>query len=349
MDRNEAYINLTDLISKGFLTAEMEFSDKSFVFKTITEKEFDLAKILSGSPDRADHTVRFNTYFLSLSLFSLDGHNVLIRRNEELPELFEFFQSFPDKFFGSMVESTSQLRDDSYEVIKYLEGFSYTNRSRRLWNILGGKFPNCEEFTGIPGSSCMGLNVHQESWISINKMLDDEEEYNRSFSLALLISSASNPKGSRRIRSQHDSSVKSSEDRRMKLAEIGYIDETKWSPDGWAAPVDTVDGLVSELERQMKGIKDKHDIFIEGYLRKLKENAENRVKEAKERIRQARIDSEEAFIEGSQRALTPEETRDMMKKRSKRIVSVRPEEQASQEDKDKFLSKIGNKVLTSRS
>jgi hypothetical protein len=36
-----------------------------------------------------------------------------------------------------------------------------------------------------------------------------------------------------------------------------------WLSSGWSQPVDTVEQLVAELNRQMGGIKDKHDKFIE--------------------------------------------------------------------------------------
>jgi len=42
-----------------------------------------------------------------------------------------------------------------------------------------------------------------------------------------------------------------------------------WRPEGWATPVGTAEELLVELERQMAGQKDKHDLFIEGYLKSL--------------------------------------------------------------------------------
>jgi hypothetical protein len=39
-----------------------------------------------------------------------------------------------------------------------------------------------------------------------------------------------------------------------------------WSTQGWSLPVDTADDLVDELERQMRGYKDRHDNLIDAYL-----------------------------------------------------------------------------------
>lgn len=56
--------------------------------------------------------------------------------------------------------------------------------------------------------------------------------------------------------------------------------------DSWSAPVDTVTDLVSELERQMVGIKDKHDIFMEKFYDSLR----NKVKaDAKDSSRWRRV------------------------------------------------------------
>jgi len=40
-----------------------------------------------------------------------------------------------------------------------------------------------------------------------------------------------------------------------------------WSPNGWSVPVNTAVELVAELERQLAGFTDKHDIFIEEFIK----------------------------------------------------------------------------------
>ena len=43
--------------------------------------------------------------------------------------------------------------------------------------------------------------------------------------------------------------------------------------EGWSAPVDTVEDLVAELNRQMSGYKDKHDRYIENCIGKICEGS----------------------------------------------------------------------------
>jgi len=347
MEKQEAYTALADLIFKGFLTSELNISEKSLIFKTINEKEYDLIKIYAGSPKNSGYQSRFNIFFLAFSLFIVDNQIVIRNREESLQELYDFLSNIPEALFRNMMTKLNEIRAVSYDVLKYLEGFSYTNFSRSAWKALRGNLPNCSEFTGIPGTSEMGMSIHQESWILINRSLDYEEDFNNDFSLALLVASASNPKGSRHIRSQHDSIVKGAEDRRQKLAREGFIDVKKWSPEGWAAPVDTVEELVAELDRQMTGQKDKHDIFMENYLKKIREEAEKKTREAEERIKRTQDGREIVLVEGSQRALTPAETQELMNRKRPTITMV-PEEIISPEDKDKFYRKIGSKILTGK-
>jgi hypothetical protein len=275
----------------------------------------------------------------------VDNKNVLCNRIENIPYLYEHFGRIPESLFRKMIESLNTVRSASYDCLRYLEGFSYSTRG--AWRVMVNDLPSRVEHTGIPGTSELGLNAHQENWIVINRTLDYEEEYNKDFSLSLLVASASNPKGSRHVRNQFDSSKKMAEDRRKKLIKEGFIDTHKWAPEGWAASVDTAEELVAELERQMTGVKDRHDIFMEKYMEKIREKAAKKAQEAEERLKQLREGREDFFIDGSQHILTPEETKKLMRK-SKSNVELVPEQIITPEDKDKFYKKIGARVLTGK-
>ena len=352
MDKNEAYMALSDLIYKGFLTAELDFDGKLFIFKTMNDKEFDLVKMYSGRPERPDYLTRFNNYFLLFSLFMIENKNILLNRETCLEDVTEFFKSLPTVLSGKIITSLNGLRKTAYESLRYLEGFTYTSTSRNTWKALNGLSPVAPEFTGIPGTSQLGMNIHQESWVMINKSLDDEERYNQEFYLALMVASSSNPKGARHIRNQHETQTKNMEDRRKKLARLGSIEDAKkkWSPEGWAVSTDTAEELVAELERQISGVKDRHDVFIDDYMKKMRDEAQKRTEEAENRIRAAQVDHDNVFIEGQQRALSPEETRQLLSNKIARkdnIVLV-SEEGTSAQDKEKFYKKIGTRVLSDK-
>lgn len=350
MDRNTAYAILSDLIFNGFLSASMSISGSTFVFKTLTGREIDLLKVYLGkSAGGSFRDALLSRYFAVFSIFSIDGRNILSEREALFNQLLGFLGEIPEKLFGQIINGLNALREEEFEAIKFLEGFCYTALSRRLWRVHRGHMPNEESITGIPGTCKLGVNVHQENWVSINRMLDSEEEYNRNFSMALLVASASNPKGVRRISSQHDLRIHTSEERREKLAREGFIDTDK-PVTGWAAPVDTVEELVAELERQMGGKKDKHDIFIEEHMKRLREEGERKRREAETRIRSLRESRSDGnrLISGEQRALTPEETAQLMSRKRSGLANAVPENAVTPEDKDRFMKKIGSRVLTGR-
>lgn len=349
MKKLEAYSALSDLIFRGFLTTEMKIVGKSFIFKTITDKEHDLIKAMTGKGDGPLYNWKFNLNFMAHSLLFVEGKNMLVNRADTFNFVHSLFLDIPDILFGKIMKELNELRSYSFDVFRYLEGFSYTNKSRRSWKNLIKNPPNDERFTGIPGTASMGLNVHQESWIAINRALDEEDDYNKNFNLSLLIASASNPKGVRKIRNHHDLTIKTAEDHRQKLAKKGVIDTKEWSEEKWAAPVDTAEELLAELERQMKGMKDRHDIFMEKYRNKMREEAQKREKEALARIKRAREAAEgQPDITSSQRVLTPEEVEELEYKRKKGTVSVKSEQHVNTKDKNKFYKKVGSRVLTGR-
>lgn len=351
MNKKEAYRLLSDLIFKGFLTMGMEIEGNSFVFKTVNEKEYDLIKTYSGFSSNTDYVNKFNLNFIIFSLFLINGESLLENREKDYQKYYDFFSNLPYNLYLKIMEELINLRNLAYDTTDYLEGFCYTDHSRKKWGFIYNTYPNREECTGILGTAKMGLNLYQENWITINRMLDDEERYNQDFSFALLVASSSNPKGARSIRSQHDTQIQRMKEKRQKLAKKGSRSKQAWAPEGWAAPVDTAEELVDELMRQMEGRKDKHDLFVEDYLKKLREKAEEQARQAEERIAEIRKrrakEGDMALITGIQRIATDEEMNKIAKK-SNNLVIVQSDEIADKDNEERFLKKIGSKVLTSR-
>jgi len=345
VERDEAYQVLSDLIFKGFLVAEAPLAGRRFVFKTVNDNEFDLIRLLSNEND----SLRFNANFLALSLFSVDGDMLLPQRNLLIPDMRDLFLGLPSKFLSQLITNLNVIRNVVFDATGFIEGFCYTALSRRSWNTLKGITICDERATGIPGTSGLGLNVHQDMWMSINQTMDDDEAYDRQFNMSLMVASAMNPKGASHLRNQHTTMMKSVESRRIELAKIGRPDARAWTPEGWSAPVDTAEQLVAELERQMQGKKDRHDEYMESYMKRLHEQAENRAKEAEARIKRAREGLEDVFITGETRVLTPEETESMLRRRyRKTTIGVADEDKVDSVEKDRFMKKIGNRVLTAR-
>ncbi len=349
MFKKEAYQSLSDLISKGFLTIACDIAGKNIVLKTVNEKEYDLIKLYAGVNDK-NYISRFNMYYLVFSLFLIDGENVLQDRSKKIKDIYNFLNDLPNLLYTKITEELKVLRVNAEEAVDFLEGFSYTSHSRRMWKLTQNNLPTSESLTGIPGTGILGLNAYQENWFLINKMLDDEESYDRDFSLAILVASASNPKGCRTVSSKHDAHRQRNSERRDKLAREGSSAKQEWKPDGWAAPVDTAEELVQELMRQMEGKKDKHDLFIEEHLRKVREKADKQAKEAEEKlekIRQKRKEEGGPSIVSSQRVLSEKETEELMAKNSNNLLLI-SDSMEKKEEQARYFKKVGAKILTAR-
>lgn len=352
MNKGEGYQALSDLVYKGFLLLNSFVGDFQLVFKTINEREFKLIRLLSGDTESRGYTGRFNINYLVYSLFMINGENIVLKRDKKYREIRDFFNNMPNIFCNTILKELTALRETSMEAIEFLEGFSYTERSRRIWRHVCNSYPSSVDFTGIPGTDKMGINVYQENWILMNKMMDSEEKYNKDFSRALFVASASNPKGVRSVRSKFDANVQRTDERRKRIAKLGSLKKRAWSPDKWSAPVDTAEELVEELMRQMSGKKDRHDKFIEKHMDKVRQRAEKERQKVQEKVEAARKRREEEGdvlpVSVSQRPLTPEEAKELENRKTPNVAIVKAKESEMQDEKNRFYKKIGSKVLTSR-
>ena len=345
----KAYGDLRDLIFRGFLTYNFTFDKTRFVFKTLNKKEFDQIQcLLHGIDDEDELQFYRSLYFLSYSVYMVEGINVLKDRVYYLNKLQEFMKELPSKIVFRWDNRITRLQNDLTETQRYMEGFSYTEQSRKYWKTINGSYPNLEEFTGIPGTTELGMNIFQESWVSINRTIDDEEDYDTQFSLAVLIASASNPKGAKKLQSSYNAQKTELNEKRQKIAHFGYREAEYKSRAGWTAPTDTREELVAEMLRQIHGKKDKHDKVVDLYFDGLITTIEEREAEQAKRAEAARKERGDAPIVGSTRVLTPKESEELMKRKPKTTITVPSEEQVNREDKSRIFSKIGSRVLSQK-
>lgn len=349
MTRDDAYAALADMVFRGFVTTSMHVGGVSVIFKTINEKEFRLIQMASGLRSTAWYEKVFGLYYLAYSTLMVDGQLVL--KDRPIKKLMKMYGKFPGRAYDRVLAEMGVLRTVASEATPFLEGFSYTPGARMAWESMGDRMPCEEPFTGISGTSCIGLNSVQENWSYINRLLDEEKRRNEEFSTAVLIASSNNPKGAKSMRAKQDAAMEEAEERRKKLAIAGHSDAEKsrvWSDDGWAVPVDTAESLVAELNRQMAGQKDRHDLFIENYLKGLSDSAAAEAAKVEERLAELRKRDVPEF-QSSQRSLSPKEMEELMKRKASTQGSVLdPEEHVGIADKQKFLSKIGSRVLTGK-
>ncbi len=251
-----------------------------------------------------------------------------------------------------MVDIANKAHDTFINSIKYLEGFCYTDRSRNLWRTYMGQLPNTGSYHGIPGAANVGLCNVQENWIIVNRGMDQEDEYEMLFKLALMVTSGFAGKGAKDLGSKFDFHKKELTELREEIAKYGYDKKRvvkKKKKEQWAQPLRTREDLVRELNRQMAGKKDRHDLFINEWIDEQEKRAEDARKAAiaKQEEFKAAV-NEEALetIEGS-RIASPEDIQKLMEaqKKTKPGMAVPIDAYKKSDEKERVLKKLSGTVI----
>lgn len=318
MKVQEAYNNLEKIITHGFLSVRMEWRGLSILLKSMTDKEYDQMRMLCDEKDFESSKI----YSLCFCTAFLGHNNAFELRKSNFEELVNFYKELPDAFMRKVAGAVREINNKYLESVDYLEGFSYTRKSRYLWKIFDPMHRS--EHTGISGIECTGLNSVQENWIAINKGLDDEDEYEKDLNLHLLTAGSMNSKGANAVQKNFQARKNEMQELREEIARYGYDkkrqEENTKKREQWTAPLKSKEDLVKELERQMKGHKDRHDLFIDEWVRRQSESAE-RAKEEAERKRRAfreQVESVDWEHMEESKPVTAEEMERLLDKRSER-------------------------------
>jgi len=341
MDVEDAYEVIERIIVNGFLTAEMRAVGSYIVMKNMTEHEASTMDLFRDPKSIEDDLA----CKLSLCTFSVDGMNLMASRAEVMPAIMDFWKHAPVSLVSSANIAITGISERYYEVLKFLEGFCYTDRSRYMWRVYK---EGC--LINVPGALSAGMSAVQENWAMVNRELDSEEEYHKDFNLSLMVASSFNAKGAKVIARNYETNHTEIEDLRKEIAKWGYdrkrVEEEKKQAE-WTAPVRSREDLVRELYRQMRGEKDKHDLFIEKWMQRQRDRAEEAKKRALERSKawQAKSRSADMNLDSEEsRRATPEEIAKLSKAPSSYASKYMSAYEGFGSD-DRFLKKIGARVI----
>lgn len=272
MDVNVAYKNIERMITYGFLSVRMSFLGHDLLIKNITDKEYSQIESICSEKDK-EKRLFLN---LAFSTQAIDGLNLLAEREKSLIKLIEFYRKIAVIPIIKIIESINDLNNIYSDSINFLEGFSYSDRSRYLWSAID--INNRSSYWGIKGLDEVGINSVQENWIIINNKIDEEEKYARDLNLTLLIVGAYNNKNAKIISKNYEFHKTELDELRKEITKYGYNkkreEENLKKREQWTAPLNTKEDLVRELYRQMKGDKDKHDLFMDKWILQQKNKAE---------------------------------------------------------------------------
>lgn len=272
MDVDIAYKNIEKMITLGFLSVRVSFFGHDLLIKNITDKEYSQIESICSEKHK-DKRLFLN---LAFSTQSIDGINLLSDREKYLKKLIEFYQRIAVIPVIKIIETINDLNSTYSNSINFLEGFSYSDRSRYLWSAVD--ISHRSLYWGIKGLDGVGINSVQENWVVINKKIDEEEKYARDLNLTLLVVGAQNQKSAKTISKNFEFHKNELDELRKEIIKYGYNkrreEENRKKREQWTAPLNTREDLVRELYRQMRGDKDKHDLFMDKWILQQRYKAE---------------------------------------------------------------------------
>jgi len=348
MEVQQAYNNIEKVIVQGFLIAGLSFKNHYFLLKNITDKEYENLNLYVKEDDSIYNLI----YQISFCTAFVDSNNFLESRFEKIPELVRFYSKMPIIFINKVKDTIQKINTEYFESLEFLEGFCYTDKSRHLWKVFD--YTNKDTYLGISGLNNVGMNSVQENWIIINKRLDEEEAYSSNLNMTFIISSSMNPKGTKEMSRNYDFHKRELDELRKDIAKYGHdkkrVKEQQEKAE-WTAPIKSREDLVRELYRQMSGKKDKHDLFIDEWVKQQKAAAERIKEQAEERQRVFRAKIQEvdlSSIEDS-RPISASELKKVLaqKKISKTdmVVSQPMMPFDERDEKERFLKKISATII----
>lgn len=283
------YKHLEDLLFKGFIPCKLNISGINFVLKSVNEHEYENIKLMSGLETDPNYATFFNINYLYYSIFMIDGMNILKKREDFYIDFFKNISQLPSSFFKiifPILEDIAKIQNNCSSII---EQYCYEEDSRYNWEYKKNIAINSPQLTSIAGTDTLGINNFQRYWMILNIREDKKINFKENYSLFKFLASFTDSKAVRKIEQQEKVAEEEEAKRKERIRVMGTEEEIKYL----SSPTDTREGIIEALEKQMRGEKDEHDLFIEEYEKNIRKqmllqmNEMNKVRE----MRKKQIDS----------------------------------------------------------
>ena len=288
----DRYKDLEDLLYLGFIPHKARICGVDFVFKTVSELEYRKTSLMSGVAGDPLYNFKFHHNYLYHSLYMVNGVNILDKRDELYSELIDISKSFPSSLIKQIFDILDKLAARLNKCVGLVEAYSYESISRYNWLGKRNTILNSYMHTGIKGTESLGLNQFQKYWSVLNIREDEKEAFDDNYSLAKFVASFTDPKSVRKMDAQDKAKKEEEVKKRERVKLIGSEEEEKLRH---LDPTASREGIVTELEKQMRGEKDAHDKAIEDHERRLRANMLRQMQELKNMQESRRKNSE--FLE----------------------------------------------------
>lgn len=275
---DDRYKDLEDLLYLGFIPHRARICGVDFVFKTVSELEYRKTSLMSGIAGDPLYNIKFHYNYLYHSVYMVNGVNILEKRDDIYEELITIFKSLPSVLIKKIFDILDKLSARLNKCSNLVEAYSYENISRYSWLSKKNTILNSYTHTGIRGTEALGLNQFQKYWQVLNLREDEKDAFEDNYGLAKFVASFTDPKSVKKMDAQDKAKKEEEVKRREMVKLIGSSEEERLVK---YDPTASREGIVSELEKQMRGEKDDHDKAIEDHERRLRSNMLKQMQELK--------------------------------------------------------------------
>jgi hypothetical protein len=278
------YTDLEQLLFRGFLCVFVDLCGVRFVFKSINTTEMDRVKFYLGSKNVDPFS--YQLYFIAYSIFMVEDTNILPCREQIFPQLVANLRTISKSLLSRIATILSDLNSKSVLAGSLTEAYNYEDVSRQNW----ASYRDCKitdpNVTGCDGTQYLGFNAYQKLWVALNRFDDFRTQREIDWDNAKFIGSCFNPKGVQKIEHQ-DSARRDTEKKEREAIRLGGVREENGDI---KISAESVEELMDQLERSVKGEKDYHDSVVDSYEQKIKDDFAKRRKEYIDTMQQTHED-----------------------------------------------------------
>jgi hypothetical protein len=287
------------MLFRGFLHVPAEINGVRFVFKSLNHHEFDLLNLCTDGV-RGDFASiqRFHNLFLAYGVLMVDGVNVLRDRERWLPDIAATFEELSVEARRKTIWHLSEINRRASKAVVLTEAYAMESQSRLRWAQLKGMDLTSTSVTGIVGTDVLGMNWGQLTWRALNYFNDVKEQTEREWDDAKFIASSMAGKGMSRVhqqdRERRRKEVQERIERKDRILRFAILGEPIDSTTKGSVPMKTAstfEELQDQLERDLKGEKDWHDMVVDAHEQRVRDQYQLR----QERVRELQEANAEKF------------------------------------------------------
>jgi len=276
--KKNRYKDLEDLLYIGFVPYQARIGDINFVFKSVSDLEYRKASLMSGLKEDPRYNILFHYNYLYHSIYMINGVSIIEKREQAYSEMMEVFKGFPNPLLKNIFNILDGLTARLNKCVNLVEPYAYEDASRYAWVSKNKTVLNSFLQTGIRGTEGLGLNQFQKYWNVLNFREDEKESFEERYNLAKFTASFTDPKSVKKIEASDKAKKEEEKSKRDRVKLYGIKEEE----DRYFDPTSTSDGIISELEKQMRGDKDHHDHVIEAHEKKIRKGMLEQMQELKQ-------------------------------------------------------------------